>query len=105
MINPKPSAAVQHVMAAATQALQAGNLAGAELALAPFFNGTLPANIDLLNIAGTLRMNQGRLGEAAELFAHAVKAAPTDATLLCNLGMTLSRLGHNDQAETTLRAA
>ena len=105
MVMPAPSAAVQQIMMTATQALQAGNLAGAELALAPFFSGKVQANLDLLNIAGTLRMNQGRLEEAAQLFGHAVKAAPTDPTLLFNLGMTLSRLGHTDQAETALRAA
>ena len=32
---------------------------GAEITLAPFFQGRLPANPDLLNIAGTLRMHQG----------------------------------------------
>ena len=100
-----PSTAVQHVLAAATTALQTGNLMAAESALAPFFNGRLPPGPDLANIAGTLRMNQGRLGEAAALFDQAVKAAPREPVFAFNLGLTLSRLGRDEEAETALRAA
>jgi len=78
---------------------------GAEIALAPFFRGQMAANPDLLNIAGTLRMNQGRLEEAAGLFHQATKAAPREPVFAFNLGMTLSRLGKNEEAETALRAA
>ncbi|HWY66759.1 MAG TPA: tetratricopeptide repeat protein, partial [Rhizomicrobium sp.] len=99
-----PSIAVQQVLAAAAQALQAGNLVTAEMALAPFFNGRLTAHPDLLNIAGTLRMNQGRLGEAVALFQQAVKAAPDESTFTFNLGLTLSRLGRSDEAQAALRA-
>jgi tetratricopeptide (TPR) repeat protein len=104
MSLPSPSIAVQQVLAAAAQALQAGNLAGAEMALAPFFSGRLIAHPDLLNIAGTLRMNQGRMVEAAELFQQAVKAAPDESTYTFNLGLTLSRLGRGDEAQAALRA-
>jgi tetratricopeptide (TPR) repeat protein len=96
---------IQQVLAAATRALQTGNLMAAEIALAPFFSRQLPANPDLLNIAGTLRMTQGRLPEAAGLFDLAAKAAPREPTFTFNLGLTLSRLGRNDEAETALRAA
>ena len=84
---------IQQVLAAATHALQTGNLMAAEIALAPFFSRQLPANPDLLNIAGTLRMTQGRLPEAAGLFDLAAKAAPREPTFTFNLGLTLSRLG------------
>jgi tetratricopeptide (TPR) repeat protein len=100
---PAPSTAIQHVLAAATNALQTGNLMAAEIALAPFFSGKLPINLDLLNIAGTLRMNQGRLGEAAGLFSQAAKAAPREPIFAFNLGLTLSRLGRMEEAETALR--
>src|SRR5689334_17742683 len=100
----RPSPALQHLLASATRALQSGNLMAAEMALAPFFSRQVPAGPDLLNIAGTLRMNQGRLGEAADLFNQAVKAAPSEPTFTFNLGLTLSRLGRNDEAETALRA-
>ena len=102
---PVPSTSVQQVLAAATNALQSGNLMAAESALAPFFNGKLPPGPDLANIAGTLRMNQGRPGEAAALFGQAVKAAPREPVFAFNLGLTLSRLGRDEEAETALRAA
>jgi tetratricopeptide (TPR) repeat protein len=101
---PAPFTAVQHVLAAATSALQIGNLMAAENALAPFFNGNLPPGPDLCNIAGTLRMNQGRLAEAASLFDRAVKAQPHEPVFAFNLGLTLSRLGRNEEAEAALRA-
>jgi len=100
---PAPSTVIQHVLTTATNALQSGNLMVAEIALAPFFSGKLPANPDLLNIAGTLRMNQGRLGEAAGLFNQAVIEVPRDPIFAFNLGLTLSRLGRIEEAETALR--
>jgi tetratricopeptide (TPR) repeat protein len=99
------STAVQRVLATATSALQSGNLAATETALAPFFNGRLPPSPELSNIAGTLRMNQGRLGEAAALFNQASKAAPREPIFAFNLGLTLSRMGRNEESETALRAA
>ncbi|HEY8254852.1 MAG TPA: tetratricopeptide repeat protein [Rhizomicrobium sp.] len=96
---------IPQVLATATHALQTGNLMAAEMALAPFFSRQLPASPDLLNVAGTLRMMQGRLAEAAGLFDLAAKAAPREPTFTFNLGLTLSRLGRNDEAETALRAA
>ncbi len=103
MVIRAPSPAVQRVLATATQALQAGNLMAAEIALVPLFNGTLPADPDMLNIAGTLRMNQGRLVEAAALFGRAVTGAPREPTFSFNLGLTLSRLGRLEEAEAALR--
>src|SRR3954468_23776664 len=78
MVTRAPSPAVQRVLATATQALQAGNLIAAEMALAPLFSGMLPADPDLLNIAGTLRTNQGRLVDAAALFGRAAAQAPRE---------------------------
>ena len=105
MIAPAHTTAIQHVLATATNALQRGNLMAAEIALAPLFSGKLPANPDLLNIAGTLRMNQGRVAEAAGLFNQAALAAPLEPIFAFNLGMALSRLGRTEEAETALRAA
>ncbi|HEY1876423.1 MAG TPA: tetratricopeptide repeat protein [Rhizomicrobium sp.] len=102
---PAPSTAIQHVLATASNALQSGNLAAAETALAPFLHGRLPPSPDLSNIAGTLRMHQGRLVEAADLFSQAAKAAPREPIFAFNLGLTLSRLGRNEESETALRAA
>src|SRR6478735_5359219 len=103
MVMQAPSPAVRHILATATQALQAGNLMAAETALAPLFTGMLPANPDLLNIAGTLRTNQGRLPEAAVLFGRAAAQAPREPSFSFNLGLTLSRLGRLEEAEAALR--
>src|SRR6187549_1374811 len=103
MTIPTPSITVQRVLATATNALQKGDLKSAETTLAPFFSGKIPASPDLLNIAGTLRMNQGRLGDAADLFNQAAIAAPREPTFAFNLGLTLSRLGRIEDAETALR--
>jgi tetratricopeptide (TPR) repeat protein len=98
-------ATIQAVLTAAANALQAGNLKGAEIALAPFFSGKLPASPNMLNIAGTLRMNQGRLDEAAALFDKAAIAEPREPTFSYNLGLALSRLGRIVPAEAALRRA
>ena len=99
---PSPSTPVQQVLARAATALQTGNLIAAEIALAPFF-GKMNAHPDLLNIAGTLRMNQGRLDEAADHFARAAKAEPGEPTFAFNLGLALSRLGRIAEAEEAFR--
>jgi Flp pilus assembly protein TadD len=103
MVTPASFTAGQQVLATATNALQSGNLMAAELALVPFFSGRLPATADLLNIAGTLRMSQSRLGEAVDLFSKAAKAAPREPVFAFNLGLTLSRLGRVSEAEIALR--
>ena len=89
----------------AAQALQTGNLAMADMALAPFFLSGTPANPDLLNTAGTVRMHQGRMADAAKLFGQAVKAAPRDPLYAFNQGLALTRLGQISEAETALRVA
>src|SRR5471032_104836 len=105
MIAPASFTASQQARAAATNALQSGNLMAAELALVPFFSGKLPPHADLMNIAGTLRMSQGRLGEAVDLFTKAATAAPREPIFAFNLGLALSRLGRIEEAETALRTA
>ena len=103
MVMQAPSPTVQRVLATATQALQAGNLVVAETVLAPLFSGVLPAHPDLLNVAGTLRTNQGRLPEAAALFGRAAAQAPQEPSFSFNLGLTLSRLGRLEEAEAAFR--
>jgi tetratricopeptide (TPR) repeat protein len=89
----------------AAQALQAGNLGMADMALAPFFQAGTPSNPDLLNTAGTVRMHQGRMADAAKLFAQAAKMVPRDPLYAFNQGLALTRLGQASEAETALRAA
>src|SRR5688572_29168610 len=105
MSSPALPPAARQALTTAIQALQSGNLAMAEMALAPLFVSGIPADPDLLNTAGSLRMNQGRLGEAAELFGQAMKIAPRDALYAFNQGLALTRLGQLSEAEKALRAA
>ena len=105
MSNPALSPAARQALTMAIQAMQSGNLAMAEMALAPLFASGIPADPDLLNTAGSLRMNQARLGEAAELFAQAMKIAPRDPLYAFNQGLALTRLGRLSEAEAALRAA
>ena len=105
MLTSSSSPALQQALATATRALQGGNLQIAEMALAPYFTAGLPTNPDLLNLAGTLRMNQGQLGEVARLFSQAVQAAPREPLYAFNQGLALSRLGQTAEAESALRAA
>lgn len=105
MSGAAPSPAIRQALMTAAQALQTGNLAMAEMALAPFFMAGMPADPNLLNTAGTLRMTQGRLDDAAKLFAQAAKASPRDPLYAFNQGLALTRLGQPGEAETALRAA
>lgn len=105
MLPAASAPALQQAVVTATRALQAGNLAAAEMAMAPFFASGLPGHPDLLNLAGTLRMNQGRGGEAATFFAEAARLAPRDPLYAFNHGLVLSRMGRTAEAQTALRTA
>ena len=105
MLSSASAPAIQQAVAAATRALQSGNFMAAEIAMAPFFASGLPGNADLLNLAGTLRMNQGRGGEAATFFAEAARLAPRDPLYAFNHGLVLSRLGRAGEAQAALRNA
>lgn len=103
MTKSGSSTIMQSMLTAAANALQSGNLINAEIALAPVFKGELLPDPNVLNIAGTLRMKQGRLDEAAALFNRATVATPGEPIFSYNLGLALSRLGQAGQAETALR--
>lgn len=95
--------ALQQILAATTHALKGGDLVGAEIALAPFFRGEVTGP-DVFNLAGTLRMQQGRVGDAASLFGQAAEAAPREPIFTFNLALALSRLGMSEEAEKQFRA-
>src|SRR3954464_13967107 len=98
MVTTLPSPAVQQALALASQHLRTGNIAGADAAIAPFFAGSPPREPLLLNTAGVVRLNQGRLAEAAELFAQAGHLAPREAMFPFNQGRALAALGQADGA-------
>ena len=92
MVTTFPSPAVQQALVLATQHLRAGNNPAADAAIAPFFTGGPPRDPLLLNTAGVVRLNQGRLAEAADLFAQAARLEPREAMFLFNQGRALAAL-------------
>ena len=102
-MSPTQAQTVQQILAATTQALKAGDLAVADAALAPFFRGQVPGGPDLFNLAGTLRMHQGRMEDAAGLFGQAANGAPREPIFTYNLALALSRLGRAEEAEKSFR--
>ncbi|MDB5733404.1 MAG: hypothetical protein JWN16_41 [Alphaproteobacteria bacterium] len=105
MVTTLPSPAVQQALTIASQHLRAGNIAGAEGALAPFFVNGPPAEPLLLNTAGLVKLGQARLAEAAELFVLAARLAPREAMFPFNQGRTLAALGQADAAVAAFRTA
>jgi predicted O-linked N-acetylglucosamine transferase (SPINDLY family) len=62
-------------------------------------------NPDALHFLGLLRAENGRLDEAAQLLAKAVRANPKSADIAANLGRILSLLGrHHDALQTYEKA-
>ncbi len=105
MVTTFPGPAVQQALTLASQHLRAGNVAGAEAALAPLFVNGPPAEPLLLNAVGIVRLNQGRPADAAGLFAQAARLAPSDAMFPFNQGRALAALGQADEAVLAFRAA
>ncbi len=105
MVIPHPAPAVHQALTIASQHLRAGNIAGAEAALAPFFMNGPPADPLLLNTAGVVRLNQGRFEDAAGLFAQAARLSPREAMFPFNQGRALAALGEAEPAVLAFRAA
>ena len=89
----------------ASRHLRSGDSERAEQVLAPLFGGGFGGDPQLLNIAGLLRLSQGRFENAAGLFAHARIAVPNDPQLPFNLGRALAGAGQTQQAEAAFRDA
>ena len=90
--------------AAAKQAYEAGDLAGAERALR-FVAGTGWQTAEVLYFLGFLRLRQNDAAAALGLMFSAALASPNDARMLCHMGEALHRLGDYEIAESCLRAA
>ena len=88
----------------ALNALQAGNLAGAQTILARALRET-PNDADILHLTGILYRRQGRTQEALALFERALAAAGDRPDIRNNLGITLASLGQLDKAEQCYREA
>ncbi len=62
-------------------------------------------NYTMLNNLGVVRLNQGRLDEAASLFMEALRYRPNQALVHCNLGRVLECQGNREAAKACFEAA
>jgi tetratricopeptide (TPR) repeat protein len=97
--------ALQQALARASQLAQAGDMAGAERALAPLSLLGLQGDPEVLNLLGAIRLTQGRFAEAEALLTQGRAAAPREPMLACNLGRALTGLGRHQEACDAFQAA
>jgi len=94
----------QTLYAAAKQAFEAGDLAGAERALR-FVAGSSWQTAEILYFLGFLRLGQNDPVGALGLIFSATLITPSDARMLCHMGQALHRLGFYELAVGCQRAA
>jgi tetratricopeptide (TPR) repeat protein len=87
------------------QLLQQGDLAGAERVLAPLFARGLAGDPAVLQLAGLIRLQQGRLAEAEVIFAQGRLTDPRDPWLAYYHGASLGMLKRGEDAVGAYRAA
>ena len=95
----------EQILAQAGSRLQAGDLAGMEAALAPFFAPGQITPAPALNMLGVARLKQGRFVEAENLFLKARAAVPGEPMLAFNVGRALAGQGRAADAIAAFRAA
>lgn len=98
------AAALLRGLDAVRGALAGGAFAAAEREAAALV-ASFPGSADAHNLRGSALRNLGRLPEAAESFAQAVRLAPDVPELRSNLGLCLKRLGRASQSIPHLRFA
>ena len=64
-----------------------------------------PGNALVVNVSGTLAMNEGRLDEAIRLFRSALELDPLRTGIYLNLGSALHASGRSAEAEAAYRTA
>jgi tetratricopeptide (TPR) repeat protein len=104
MVTTQAKEGIRQAVAAAGQALQAGDIAGAEGKLAPLLKRS-DADPQLLHMAGLVRMHQQRFEEAAQYFARARAADPGAAALAFSHATALQWLERSEDALAALREA
>lgn len=95
---------VQDALDQATRLLETGDFAGAESCLRALLSGDSPSP-EARQLLGIVLAQQGRLEEAAPLFASAVAADPGNAMANANMANVLVCLGKPDQALPYLDSA
>jgi len=96
---------VEQAVALTRQLLQQGDMAAAERVLAPLFTRGLAGDPAVLQLAGLIRLQQGRLPEAEAIFAQGRIIDPRDAMLAYYHGAALSGLNRREDAAAAYRAA
>ena len=96
---------VEQALTQARQALQQGDMGTAERTLAPLFQRGLAGHPDVLQLAGSIRLNQGRMAEAEAIFAQGRIMAPGDAMMAYHHGAALAALKRGEDAAMAWRAA
>jgi tetratricopeptide (TPR) repeat protein len=99
-VNPAPHQA----LALVSQSLRAGDIEGADRALAPLLDGAT-TDPRLLHLAGLVRMHQQRFADAAQLFSRARAADPREALLAFSHGTALQWLEQPDEAVAAFHEA
>jgi tetratricopeptide (TPR) repeat protein len=95
---------LQEALQQAMKAHQAGDLRRAEA----IYRGILshePDHPDALNLLGVVTLQNGRLGEAADLIARAIGRVPTMPLFHFNMGLVLAASGKLDGAVAEFRQA
>jgi tetratricopeptide (TPR) repeat protein len=104
MVKTQANPAPQQAIALVSQSLRAGDIEGADRALAPLLDHTT-ADPLLLHLAGLVRMHQQRFADAAQLFSRARAADPREALLAFSHGTALQWLEQPDEAVAAFRDA
>ena len=94
----------QHTLSTAQQAFQTGDYNKA-LTLCRKLLKETPNNIDVLNLAGVISDRNKEYSGAEKYFRRAIKAAPDNPLLYCNLANTQLNGGNINGAIATCRAA
>jgi tetratricopeptide (TPR) repeat protein len=97
-------AEVEQAVALARQHLQQGDMAAAERVLAPLFSRGLAGDPTVLQLAGLIRLSQGRTAEAEALLAQGRILDASDPWLAYYHGAALAGLKRTGDAATAWRA-
>jgi tetratricopeptide (TPR) repeat protein len=96
---------VEQALHQVRQSLEQGDIAGAERVIAPLFTRGLAGDPAVLQLAGLIRLQQGRFAEAEAIFAQGRIIDSSDAWLAYYHGASLGRLKRSEDAMHAYRAA
>jgi tetratricopeptide (TPR) repeat protein len=104
MSPPAPSSAAHQLLAAAIAHHGAGRLAEAEQLYRQLLDAD-PSDAQVLQLLGTIRLQQGNCPAAIDLMRRAIAAGPDQAEFHVNLGVALVTAGRAEEAIEEYRRA